>query len=79
MNACWFRSARRLGRCSISSDHCKRIARYVENGVAEGATLLVDGRERKGVPPGPGGFFLARRFRPSDARNDHQPRVHGAV
>jgi malonate-semialdehyde dehydrogenase (acetylating)/methylmalonate-semialdehyde dehydrogenase len=42
----------------VTSDHCKRVARYVEKGVAEGATPLVDGRERKGVPSGPGGFFL---------------------
>jgi malonate-semialdehyde dehydrogenase (acetylating)/methylmalonate-semialdehyde dehydrogenase len=42
----------------VTSDHCKRVEGYVEKGVAEGATPLVDGRERKGVPSGSGGFFL---------------------
>jgi malonate-semialdehyde dehydrogenase (acetylating)/methylmalonate-semialdehyde dehydrogenase len=38
----------------VTSDHCKRVEGYVEKGVAEGATPLVDGRERKAD----GGFFL---------------------
>src|SRR5262249_36881534 len=38
----------------VTSDHCKRVEGYVEKGVAEGATPLVDGRERKEQ----GGFFL---------------------
>src|SRR5579872_2068026 len=38
----------------VTSDHCNRVAGYVEKGVAEGATPLVDGRERKAA----GGFFL---------------------
>jgi malonate-semialdehyde dehydrogenase (acetylating)/methylmalonate-semialdehyde dehydrogenase len=39
----------------VTSDHCKRVEGYVEKGVAEGATPLVDGRERKEAG---GGFFL---------------------
>ena len=39
----------------VTGDHCKRVEGYVEKGVAEGATPLVDGRE--GSKPG-GGFFL---------------------
>jgi len=39
----------------VSSDHARRVEGYVEKGVAEGATPLVDGRERK---PANGGFFL---------------------
>jgi malonate-semialdehyde dehydrogenase (acetylating)/methylmalonate-semialdehyde dehydrogenase len=38
----------------VTSDHCKRVEGYVEKGVAEGATPLVDGRQRKAE----GGFFL---------------------
>ena len=38
----------------VTSDHCKKVEGYVEKGVAEGATPLVDGRERKAA----GGFFL---------------------
>jgi malonate-semialdehyde dehydrogenase (acetylating)/methylmalonate-semialdehyde dehydrogenase len=38
----------------VTSDHCKKVEGYVEKGVAEGATPLVDGRERKQQ----GGFFL---------------------
>jgi malonate-semialdehyde dehydrogenase (acetylating)/methylmalonate-semialdehyde dehydrogenase len=38
----------------VTSDHCKRVEGYVEKGVAEGATPLVDGRERKQS----GGYFL---------------------
>jgi malonate-semialdehyde dehydrogenase (acetylating)/methylmalonate-semialdehyde dehydrogenase len=38
----------------VTSDHCKRVRGYVEKGVAEGATPLVDGRENKTG----GGFFL---------------------
>jgi malonate-semialdehyde dehydrogenase (acetylating) / methylmalonate-semialdehyde dehydrogenase len=39
----------------VTSDHCKRVEGYVEKGVAEGATPLVDGRSRK---PSGDGFFL---------------------
>ena len=38
----------------VSSDHCKRVEGYIEKGVAEGATPLVDGRARKAS----GGFYL---------------------
>jgi malonate-semialdehyde dehydrogenase (acetylating)/methylmalonate-semialdehyde dehydrogenase len=38
----------------VTSDHCKRVEGYIEKGVAEGATPLCDGRERKAS----GGFFL---------------------
>jgi malonate-semialdehyde dehydrogenase (acetylating)/methylmalonate-semialdehyde dehydrogenase len=39
----------------VTADHCKRVAGYVEKGVAEGATPLVDGRNLKAEN---GGFFL---------------------
>jgi malonate-semialdehyde dehydrogenase (acetylating) / methylmalonate-semialdehyde dehydrogenase len=39
----------------VTSEQQKRVAGYVEKGVAEGATPLVDGRERK---PHEGGYFL---------------------
>jgi malonate-semialdehyde dehydrogenase (acetylating)/methylmalonate-semialdehyde dehydrogenase len=39
----------------VSSDHAKRVANYIEMGVAEGATPLCDGRRHK---PAAGGFFL---------------------
>src|SRR5215475_3930260 len=39
----------------VTSDHCQRVAGYDEKGVAEGATPLVDGRERKQES---GGYFL---------------------
>jgi malonate-semialdehyde dehydrogenase (acetylating)/methylmalonate-semialdehyde dehydrogenase len=42
----------------VTGDHCQKVAGYVDKGVAEGATPLVDGRERRGVPSGPGGYFL---------------------
>jgi len=38
----------------VTSDHCQRVEGYVDKGVAEGATPLVDGRERKAA----GGYFL---------------------
>jgi malonate-semialdehyde dehydrogenase (acetylating)/methylmalonate-semialdehyde dehydrogenase len=38
----------------VTSDHCKRVEGYIEKGVAEGATPLIDGRARKLD----GGFFL---------------------
>ncbi|HYW42191.1 MAG TPA: CoA-acylating methylmalonate-semialdehyde dehydrogenase [Bryobacteraceae bacterium] len=38
----------------VTSDHCRKVEGYIEKGVAEGATPLVDGRERKAE----GGFFL---------------------
>jgi malonate-semialdehyde dehydrogenase (acetylating)/methylmalonate-semialdehyde dehydrogenase len=39
----------------VTADHCKRVAGYVEKGVAEGATPLCDGRNLKTEN---GGFFL---------------------
>ena len=39
----------------VTADHCARVTGYVEKGVDEGATALVDGRERK---PASGGFYL---------------------
>jgi malonate-semialdehyde dehydrogenase (acetylating)/methylmalonate-semialdehyde dehydrogenase len=39
----------------VTSDHCQRVRGYVEKGVAEGATPLVDGREFKSTNAG---FFL---------------------
>jgi malonate-semialdehyde dehydrogenase (acetylating)/methylmalonate-semialdehyde dehydrogenase len=39
----------------VTSDHCSRVAGYIEKGVAEGATPLCDGRERRSAT---GGFFL---------------------
>jgi malonate-semialdehyde dehydrogenase (acetylating) / methylmalonate-semialdehyde dehydrogenase len=39
----------------VTSDHCRRVAGYIEKGVAEGAEPLVDGRRHKS---GIGGFFL---------------------
>jgi malonate-semialdehyde dehydrogenase (acetylating)/methylmalonate-semialdehyde dehydrogenase len=41
----------------VTSDHCRKVESYVEKGVAEGATPLVDGREGKTKLPN-GGFFL---------------------
>ena len=38
----------------VTSDHCRRVAGYVEKGVAEGAVPLVDGRKNKPE----GGYFL---------------------
>jgi len=41
----------------VTSDHCQRVAGYIDKGLAEGATALVNGRETK--PAGSGfGFFL---------------------
>jgi malonate-semialdehyde dehydrogenase (acetylating) / methylmalonate-semialdehyde dehydrogenase len=39
----------------VTADHCRRVAGYVEKGVAEGATPLVDGRQSK--PAGSGHFL----------------------
>ncbi len=39
----------------VTSDHCQRVAGYIEKGVAEGATPLVNGRRHKSDS---GGFFL---------------------
>jgi malonate-semialdehyde dehydrogenase (acetylating)/methylmalonate-semialdehyde dehydrogenase len=39
----------------VTSDHCKKVEGYVEKGVAEGATPLVDGRASRAEN---GGFFL---------------------
>jgi malonate-semialdehyde dehydrogenase (acetylating)/methylmalonate-semialdehyde dehydrogenase len=41
----------------VTSDHCRRVEGYIEKGVAEGATPLVDGREARTRLPH-GGFFL---------------------
>ncbi|HLK66112.1 MAG TPA: CoA-acylating methylmalonate-semialdehyde dehydrogenase [Bryobacteraceae bacterium] len=38
----------------VTSEHCRKVESYVEKGVAEGATPLVDGRENRS----PDGFFL---------------------
>jgi malonate-semialdehyde dehydrogenase (acetylating)/methylmalonate-semialdehyde dehydrogenase len=38
----------------VTAEHCRRVAGYIEKGVAEGAEPLVDGREIKKA----GGFFL---------------------
>ena len=39
----------------VTSDHCRRVAGYIEKGVTEGAQPLVDGREYKAANAG---FFL---------------------
>jgi malonate-semialdehyde dehydrogenase (acetylating)/methylmalonate-semialdehyde dehydrogenase len=39
----------------VTGDHCAKVAGYVDKGVAEGATPLVDGRQRKATGDG---FFL---------------------
>jgi malonate-semialdehyde dehydrogenase (acetylating)/methylmalonate-semialdehyde dehydrogenase len=39
----------------VTSDHCKRVAGYIDKGIAEGATPLCDGRRLKSQS---GGFFL---------------------
>jgi malonate-semialdehyde dehydrogenase (acetylating)/methylmalonate-semialdehyde dehydrogenase len=39
----------------VTSEHCRRVARYVESGVEEGAVPLVDGRQHK---PAGDGYFL---------------------
>jgi len=39
----------------VTSDHCKRVAGYIEKGIAEGATPLCDGRRYESAG---GGFFL---------------------
>jgi malonate-semialdehyde dehydrogenase (acetylating)/methylmalonate-semialdehyde dehydrogenase len=39
----------------VTGEHCAKVAGYVDKGVAEGATPLVDGRERKGSADG---FYL---------------------
>ncbi len=39
----------------VTSEHCKRVAGYIEKGVAEGATPLCDGRRQKSEGDG---FFL---------------------
>src|ERR1035438_5423453 len=39
----------------VTGEHCAKVAGYVDKGVAEGATPLVDGRQRKGSADG---FYL---------------------
>jgi malonate-semialdehyde dehydrogenase (acetylating)/methylmalonate-semialdehyde dehydrogenase len=39
----------------VTSDHCQRVVGYIEKGVAEGATLLCDGRRWMSKS---GGFFV---------------------
>ena len=39
----------------VTGDHCRRVAGYIEKGLAEGATPLCDGRQ---VKPDGNGFFL---------------------
>src|SRR5919198_397751 len=41
----------------ISAKHRERVVGYIEKGIAEGAKLLVDGRE-VGVPERPNGYFV---------------------
>jgi malonate-semialdehyde dehydrogenase (acetylating) / methylmalonate-semialdehyde dehydrogenase len=41
----------------ISAAHRTRVVSYIEKGVAEGATLLVDGRQTR-VPDRPNGYFV---------------------
>ena len=41
----------------ISARHRERVVGYIEKGIAEGAKLLVDGRE-VGVPERPNGYFV---------------------
>jgi malonate-semialdehyde dehydrogenase (acetylating)/methylmalonate-semialdehyde dehydrogenase len=41
----------------ISAKHRDRVIRYIEQGVSEGARLLVDGRKTK-VPDRPNGYFV---------------------
>jgi malonate-semialdehyde dehydrogenase (acetylating)/methylmalonate-semialdehyde dehydrogenase len=41
----------------VTKEHLARVRGYVDQGVKEGATLVVDGRDLK-VPGGEGGFFL---------------------
>ena len=38
----------------VTSDHCQKVAGYVDKGVAEGAVPLVDGRQKRSS----GGYFL---------------------
>jgi len=39
----------------VTSDHCRKVAGYIEKGVAEGATPLCDGRDYRSAN---GGYFL---------------------
>jgi malonate-semialdehyde dehydrogenase (acetylating)/methylmalonate-semialdehyde dehydrogenase len=39
----------------VTNDHCNKVARYIEKGLAEGAKPLCDGRD---AAKGSGGFFL---------------------
>ena len=55
----------------VTSDHCQRVEGYIEKGVAEGATPLVDGRERKNG--GSGLFPRPHDLRPRHAGDDHRP------
>ena len=41
----------------VTREHLAKVRGYVDQGVKEGATLVVDGRDLK-VPAGEGGFFL---------------------
>jgi malonate-semialdehyde dehydrogenase (acetylating)/methylmalonate-semialdehyde dehydrogenase len=41
----------------VTGEHLERVRRYVEQGVAEGAELVVDGRDVR-VPGCEGGFYL---------------------
>jgi malonate-semialdehyde dehydrogenase (acetylating)/methylmalonate-semialdehyde dehydrogenase len=41
----------------ISANHRSRVLSYIDKGVADGATLLVDGRQTR-VPDRPNGFFV---------------------
>ena len=41
----------------ISAKHRERVVGYIDKGVADGAKLLVDGRQAR-VPDRPGGYFV---------------------
>src|SRR5262249_2447433 len=41
----------------ISAKHRERVVQYIDKGVAEGAKLLVDGRQTR-VPDRPNGYFV---------------------
>ncbi len=49
----------------VTADHRKRVVGYIENGVAEGAEPLCDGRKCKSES---GGLFLGPRFSTTSSR-----------
>jgi malonate-semialdehyde dehydrogenase (acetylating)/methylmalonate-semialdehyde dehydrogenase len=42
----------------IRADHCERVLGFIEQGVQEGATLALDGREGRSSEPEDGGYWL---------------------